>query len=89
MAITKANLDQYKANLTPGVIALFNAYPNSFRLPVYPTRRSGSAPQWVYENTAKNAVNANTVNVIMGMVVSALFGAAAISHTRRNGNGDD
>jgi len=25
----------------------------------------------------------------MGMVVSALFGAAAISHTRRNGNGDD
>ncbi len=31
----------------------------------------------------------NTVNVIMGMVVSALFGAAAISHSRRNGNGDD
>ena len=32
----------------------------------------------------------STVNVIMGMVVSALFGAAAISHTRRNGdNGDD
>lgn len=30
----------------------------------------------------------NTVNVIMGMVVSALFGAAAISHTRRNGNGN-
>lgn len=29
----------------------------------------------------------STVNVIMGMVVSALFGAAAISHTRRNGNG--
>ena len=56
--ITKANLDQYKANLTPGVIALFNAYPNSVRLPVYPTRRSGSAPQWVYDNTAKNAVNA-------------------------------
>jgi len=26
------------------------------------------------------------VNVIMGMVVSALFGAAAISHTRRNGD---
>lgn len=29
-----------------------------------------------------------TVNVIMGMVVSALFGAAAISSGRRNGNGD-
>lgn len=29
-----------------------------------------------------------TVNVIMGMVVSALFGAAAIRGHRRNGNGD-
>ena len=66
--ITKANLDQYKANLTPGVIALFNAYPNSFRLPVYPTRRSGSAPQWVYDNTAKNAVNAKLVEGGNGFV---------------------
>ena len=30
----------------------------------------------------------NTVNVIMGMVVSALFGAAAVTAGRRNGNGD-
>src|SRR5262245_21685828 len=36
--ITKANLDQYKANLTPGQIALFNAYPNSFQMPIYQTR---------------------------------------------------
>lgn len=28
----------------------------------------------------------NTVNVIMGMIVSALFGAAAVSRSR-NGNG--
>ncbi|WP_342245587.1 DUF1329 domain-containing protein [Pseudomonas sp. OTU5201] len=53
--ITKANLDQYKANLTPGQIALFNAYPSSFQMPVYQTRRSGSAPQWVYDNAIKNA----------------------------------
>jgi hypothetical protein len=30
----------------------------------------------------------STVNVIMGMIVSALFGAAAISSGRRNGNGN-
>jgi len=30
----------------------------------------------------------NTVNVVMGMVVSALFGAAAVRSGRRNGNGD-
>ena len=28
----------------------------------------------------------STVNVIMGMVVSALFGAAAVSSRRRNGD---
>lgn len=31
----------------------------------------------------------NTVNVVMGMVVSALFGAAAVSASRKNGNGGD
>ena len=30
----------------------------------------------------------STVNVIMGMVVSALFGAAAVSGARRGRNGD-
>jgi len=29
--ITKANLEQYKANLTPGQIALFDAYPDPSR----------------------------------------------------------
>ncbi|MES2817648.1 MAG: DUF1329 domain-containing protein [Pseudomonadota bacterium] len=56
--ITAANLAQYKAQLTPGQIALFEAYPDSYRMPVYPTRRSGSAPQWVYDNTLKNAASA-------------------------------
>lgn len=31
----------------------------------------------------------NTVNVVMGMVVSALFGAAAVSASRRNGGDKD
>jgi hypothetical protein len=60
--ITKANLDQYKANLTPGQIALFNAYPNSFQMPIYQTRRSGSAPQWVYDNSVKNATGAKLLD---------------------------
>jgi len=60
--ITKANLDQYKASLTPGQIALFNAYPNSYQMPVYQTRRSGSAPQWVYDNSVKNATSAKLLD---------------------------
>jgi hypothetical protein len=60
--ITKANLDQYKDHLTPGQVAMFNTYPNSYQMPVYQTRRSASAPQWVYENTMKNATAAKLLD---------------------------
>ncbi len=60
--ITKANLDQYKANLTAGQVALFNAYPETFQIPVYPTHRTGSAPQWVYDNTFNNATSAKVLD---------------------------
>lgn len=60
--ITKANLEQYKANLTAGQIALFNSYPESFQIPVYTTHRSGSAPQWVYDNTFSNATSAKVLD---------------------------
>jgi hypothetical protein len=66
--ITKANLDQYKASLTPGQIAMFEAYPNSYQMPVYTTRRSGAAPQWVYDNTRKNAGSAKLISGGNGFV---------------------
>ncbi len=66
--ITRANLDQYRENLTPGQIALFNAWPNSYAMPVYPTRRSASAPQWVYDNTRVNAARARLVGDGNGFV---------------------
>lgn len=56
--ITQANLEQYKVNLTAGQIALLKAYPDSFQIPVYQSRRTASAPQWVYDNTRKNATEA-------------------------------
>lgn len=60
--ITKANLNQYKENLSHGQIALINAYPDSYQIPVYPTRRSGAAPQWVYDNTRYNAAHTQLEN---------------------------
>lgn len=66
--ITKANLEQYKANLSPGELALFANYPDSFQMPVYPTRRSASSPQWVYDNTFKNATSAKLVEGGNGFV---------------------
>lgn len=59
--ITKENLETYKSNLTQGQISLFSNYPDTFQMPVYATRRSGSAPQWVYENTKKNALTAKII----------------------------
>lgn len=55
--ISKANLNQYKDHLSAGQIALFNTYPETYQIPVYQTRRTAAAPQWVYDNTKYNAVN--------------------------------
>lgn len=60
--ITKANLEQYKDKLSAGQIALFNSYPDTFSMPIYPTRRSGSAPQWVYDNSIRNASTAKLLD---------------------------
>ena len=57
--ITSANLQQYQAQLTAGQVALFKAYPDSFSMPVYQSRRTASAPQWVYDNTRRNAAQAH------------------------------
>ncbi len=56
--ITSDNMAQFRDRLTPGHIALLEAYPDSYHMPVYPTRRSTSYPDYVYEWTRYNAVNA-------------------------------
>lgn len=60
--ITKSNLNQYKANLSEGQIALFNHYPETYQMPVYQTRRTAAAPQWVYDNTKYNAAHTSLEN---------------------------
>ncbi|MEO8805890.1 MAG: DUF1329 domain-containing protein [Burkholderiaceae bacterium] len=57
LSITAANMAQYADKLSDGSKALLKKYP-SYRLDVYPTHRTGIAPQWVYDNTAKNATRA-------------------------------
>lgn len=58
-SVDAKNAAQHAARLTPGVQALMNRHP-SFRIDVYPTVRSGIAPDWVYENTFRNATRAKT-----------------------------
>ncbi|HHH9283207.1 TPA: DUF1329 domain-containing protein [Pseudomonas aeruginosa] len=59
--ITRENVEQYKDKLSAGQLGLINSYPATYKIPVYPSRRSGSAPDWVYENTIKNAKAAKLV----------------------------
>lgn len=56
--IDASNLEQHRAFLSPGQLALFAAYPETFSMPVYVTRRTAAAPDSVYEHTRINAHSA-------------------------------
>src|SRR5688572_1260288 len=58
--VTRANMSQYANVLTPGQEAMFAKYP-TFRMDVYPTRRSASFPARTYEYTKKNATTCTLV----------------------------
>ncbi|NDY92094.1 DUF1329 domain-containing protein [Ideonella livida] len=57
LTISAQNMAQHDARLSDGVKALMKKHPD-FRIEVYPARRSAAAPQWVYDNTFKNATRA-------------------------------
>jgi hypothetical protein len=59
--ITPSNFTQHEAQLTAGSVALLKAYP-SYKLIVYPTRRSVSNPQRIYDATKANATTAVLAN---------------------------
>ncbi|CAI8886740.1 MULTISPECIES: DUF1329 domain-containing protein [Pseudomonas] len=60
--ITAANAAQYKANLTAGQLAMFQRYPDSYKIPVYKTQRTASAPKEVYDAVKKSAVTTEATN---------------------------
>jgi len=73
--VTAANAAQYESKLTPGTLALLKAYP-TYKLVVYPTRRSASNPQRVYDATRKNATSARLTaggNGITGAILGIPF----------------
>jgi len=58
--INAANAEQYKDNLPPGAIALMKRYP-SWKMNVYPTRRSAAYPAGLYAETKGNATKVKLV----------------------------
>jgi hypothetical protein len=59
--ITAANHQEYAAQLSPGQIAMLKAYPDTFRMPVYPSHRIAEHPQEVYDKVKRNATVVETV----------------------------
>ncbi|MCM2310433.1 MAG: DUF1329 domain-containing protein [Steroidobacteraceae bacterium] len=61
-SINARNAEQYADKLTEGTKALLKKYPDSYRVDVYKTHRTMAAPQWVYDNTGKNALRGKIEN---------------------------
>jgi hypothetical protein len=73
--ITGANADKYADKLTAGQLALLKAYPD-YTMPVYPTHRSASNPQRIYDATKQYATTAALTeggNGITGAIVGIPF----------------
>ena len=70
-SVTAQNLAQHADKISDGHQAMFKKYPN-YRIDVYPTRRTAAAPQWVYDNTFRNATQARTAN--NGVSVTGAYG---------------
>lgn len=74
--INAANAAEHRAHLTEGQMALFAAYPQSYRLDIYPSRRSCAYPEAVYAAVRRNAETArldNDGNNVVGARMGSPF----------------
>ena len=69
--ITAQNLSQYADKLSPGQAAMFKRYPGTWKLNVYPTRRSASFPLRIYDASVKNASTAELADKGNGVLSAA------------------
>ena len=61
-SITSANLSEHKDKLDEAQQELFAKFPD-YRIDVYPTHRTASAPQWYYDKIYKTAQTAKAITV--------------------------
>lgn len=70
--ITAANMGNYDSLLTEGHKALLQTYPDTYKIPVYPTRRSAAMPERIYEATRETAITAELVGDGAGLTGAAI-----------------
>ena len=59
--ITAQNLGQYSSRLSVGQMAMFKRYPDTYRMPVYPSHRGATVPEDVFAAIRRNATQAKLV----------------------------
>ncbi|MDD2088719.1 DUF1329 domain-containing protein [Pseudomonas guariconensis] len=59
--ITAQNVDQYKDKLSPGQVAMFKRYPDTYKIPVYKTHRGATVPDEVLAAIKENATKTTLV----------------------------
>jgi hypothetical protein len=60
--ITAANAAQYKDKLSAGQMAMLQRYPDTYKIPVYPTHRSTAVPAAIDEAAKLSALNTTAVD---------------------------
>lgn len=91
--ITSGNMEQYRKRLSPGQVAMFETYPETFRMPVYPGHREFAYADSLYAMVRYNAEHAELYNDnegIRGYIGHATFpvpttGAEVVWFTRTTG----
>ena len=72
--IDKNNFSEYIDNLlTSGQVEMFKTYPDTFKMNVYPSRRSCAVPQEVLQLTSQNAELTDEGDGLIGVVGSIPF----------------
>ncbi len=60
--INSSNYKQYADKMSAGQKAMFEKYPDSYRMPVYPSHRTAAYPRSIYDVTASNATATKLVD---------------------------
>ncbi|MDD0843479.1 DUF1329 domain-containing protein [Pseudomonas sp. Gutcm_11s] len=59
--ITAQNVEQYRDKLSPGMLAMFKRYPETFSMPVFVTHRSASIPKDIAEKVKISAAKTSLI----------------------------
>ncbi len=66
--IDSSNVHRHREQLTTGMLEMFRLYPDTFRMPIYPSKRDTRYSDFIHRNTRINAMNAELVEDGSGVV---------------------